>query len=69
MKLISTPWTDANLVPIEGHGAEKLWQEQEAAGVPNSLREVLHLAGRADTRFLIFDPDAPPLDGLTMIDN
>jgi hypothetical protein len=63
-KLYGTPWTDQNLAAIDGHTAVQLRDEQLHAGVPESLLDVLHLAALADTRFLIFDPDASELDGL-----
>ncbi|WP_160300378.1 ABC transporter substrate-binding protein, partial [Xanthomonas phaseoli] len=67
VKLVSTPWTDRNLELIDGRSSVELLQEQQSAGVPELLLEVLHLASRADTRFLVFDPDAPLLAGLPVI--
>lgn len=64
VKLIATPWTDANLQLVEGISAEQLRQEHRAKGMPDSLVEVLHLAALADVRMLVFDADAPVLDGL-----
>ena len=66
MKLIATPWTDANLQHVEGITAEELRQEHRAKGVPESLVEVLHLAALADVRLLVFDADAPILQALTV---
>lgn len=66
---IATPWTDANLQHVEGITAEELRQEHRAKGVPESLVEVLHLAALADVRMLVFDADAPVLDGLTLYDD
>ncbi|MBB4845142.1 hypothetical protein HNP55_003688 [Paucibacter oligotrophus] len=66
VKLIATPWTDANLQPIEGITAEQLRQEHRNKGMPESLVEVLHLAAVADARMLVFDADAPILEGLTL---
>lgn len=34
--------------------------------MPESLVEVLHLAAVADVRMLVFDADAPILEGLTL---
>ena len=65
-KLYCTPWTDQNLAAIDGSTATQLLEEQLRAGVPESLVEVLHLAATADTRFLIFDPDAAELEGLQL---
>ena len=66
VKLIATPWTDANLQPVEGNTAEELRQEHRAKGMPESLVEVLHLAALADVRMLVFDADARILQGLTV---
>lgn len=43
---------------------EALRQRQLDAGLPAEFVEILHLAGQADVRFLLFDPDATLLDGL-----
>mgnify|MGYP001098338808 FL=1 len=69
VKLIATPWTDANLQHVEGITAEELRQEHGAKGMPESLVEVLHLAALADVRMLVFDADAPVLDGLSLYDD
>lgn len=66
VRLIATPWTDANLQHVEGITAEELRQEHRAKGMPESLVEVLHLAALADVRMLVFDTDAPILQGLTV---
>ena len=68
MKLIATPWTDDNLHAIEGITAERLMREHRKKGMPESLVHVLHLAALADVRILVFDADAPVLDGLTIYD-
>ena len=49
--------------------AEQLRQEHRAKGMPESLVEVLHLAALADVRMLVFDADAPVLDGLPLYDD
>lgn len=67
-KLIGTPWTDANLVKIEGRPYSSLRQEQLDADTPVALIEVLYLAALANVRLLIFDPDATVLDGLAIFD-
>ncbi|WP_413790931.1 MULTISPECIES: ABC transporter substrate-binding protein [unclassified Pseudomonas] len=67
-KLIGTPWTDDNLLKIEGRPYSSLRQEQLDAGTPVALIEVLYLAALADVRLLIFDPDAAVLDGLAIFD-
>lgn len=67
-KLIGTPWTDDNLVKIEGNPYSSLRQEQLDTGTPEALVNVLYLAALADVRLLIFDPDAAVLDGLAIYD-
>ncbi|MCD7038839.1 hypothetical protein SAMN05444506_12383 [Pseudomonas syringae] len=67
-KLIGTPWTDDNLAKIEGLPYSSLRQEQLDAGTPAALVNVLYLAALADVRLLIFDPDAPVLNGLAIFD-
>ncbi len=67
-KLIGTPWTDENLLNIEGNRYSSLRQEQLDAGTPKALVNVLYLAALADLRLLIFDPDAAVLDGLAIFD-
>ena len=69
VKLIATPWTDANLQRVEGISVEELRQEHRAKGMPESLAEVLHLAALADVRMLVFDADANVLDGLPLYDD
>jgi hypothetical protein len=64
VKLIATPWTEANLMDVFGIRFEDLHQEFRARGVPDDLALALEQAGRADVRLLIFDGDAPVLDGL-----
>ncbi|WP_443006640.1 DUF5983 family protein [Serratia sp. MMO-24] len=39
------------------------------SGMPGSLLQLLHQAALADTRLLIFDPDAPVLQGLPVFDD
>jgi hypothetical protein len=68
VKLIATPWTDANLEYVEGISTEQLRQEHLSKGVPECLVEALHLAALADVRMLLFDADAPELDGLMRYD-
>lgn len=65
-KLICTPWTDEHLANVEGHTYGEIRQEQLAAGVPESLVDILYLAALADVRFLIFDPSASMLEELPL---
>ncbi|MBB6290588.1 hypothetical protein FBY10_11559 [Pseudomonas sp. SJZ103] len=67
-KLIGTPWTDNNLIKIEGCSYSSLRQEQLDAGTPAALVNVLYLAALADVCLLIFDPDAAVLDTLAIFD-
>ncbi|HCF0987695.1 TPA: ABC transporter substrate-binding protein [Pseudomonas aeruginosa] len=66
VKLIATPWTDENLQMVDGTTADGLREEHSKKGVPESLLEVLHLAALADVRILVFDADAPVLEGLAL---
>jgi hypothetical protein len=69
VKLIATPWTDANLEIVDGRDAQALHNEQADACVPSSLLNVLHLAATADVRILVFDPNAAILDGLPVYED
>ncbi|VFR27589.1 FIG00349646: hypothetical protein [plant metagenome] len=69
IKLIATPWTDENLMSIEGITAAQLRQEHLSKGIPEDLANLLALAGQADLRFLVLDADAPVLDGLPLYDD
>tara|TARA_R110001599_G_scaffold192503_1_gene387941 strand:+ start:61585 stop:62298 length:714 start_codon:yes stop_codon:yes gene_type:complete len=69
VKLIATPWTDANLGFIDGSSTAVLHALQREAGVSEPLVAVMHLAALADVRILIFDPDAPVLEGLPTVDD
>ncbi len=64
VKLIATPWTDENLRRAEGITSEQLRREHLSKGMPEDLADVLTLAGEADVRMLVFDADAPVLEGL-----
>ena len=68
VKLISTPWTDENLLQAEGITAEQLRHEHLSRGMPEDLAQVLALAGQADIRILILDAEAPVLQGLPLVD-
>ncbi|WP_273828106.1 DUF5983 family protein [Pseudomonas sp. SBT1-2] len=69
IKLIATPWTDENLQGIEEMTIQQLRQEHSDSGMPKSLIEVLHLAGQADVRILVFDADAPVLADLAIYED
>src|SRR3989344_3053378 len=66
VKLISTPWTDENLLQAEGITATQLRQEHRTKGMPDDLAQILELAGKADVRILILDADARVLPGLPL---
>ncbi|WP_257220767.1 MULTISPECIES: hypothetical protein [unclassified Pseudomonas] len=58
-KLYSTPWS----MKAEGHSscsADEVSARMRDDHVPPVLLQLLLLAGYADTRLLIFDPDAAP---------
>ncbi|RQR79196.1 ABC transporter substrate-binding protein [Burkholderia sp. Bp9012] len=64
VKLIGTPWPH-NELPLTERQARQAWPfEKSHHVVPDALTELLDLAGQADVRILVFDPDAPALDGL-----
>ncbi|MFT0179887.1 ABC transporter substrate-binding protein [Pseudomonas benzopyrenica] len=65
-KLHGTPWTDEHLNDIEGHGLSVLQAKQDVEGfMPETIR-VLGLAGQADVRILILDPNGCLLEGLPL---
>jgi hypothetical protein len=63
-KLYSTPWHRSGQVGGLGCSAADVCTRLLDEQVPPVLMTLLLLAGQADTRFLVFDPDAAPLDGL-----
>lgn len=65
-KLIATPWTDDHLRAVDVQTATELREEHREARVPEMLIDLLHQAGEADVRILIFDADARPLNGLPL---
>lgn len=68
IKIIATPWSDSNLLETINMSYEQLQQEQRESGVPEVLANLLHQAAIADVRFLVFDADAPILEGLALYD-
>ncbi|MFW7269198.1 ABC transporter substrate-binding protein [Gluconacetobacter sp. Hr-1-5] len=65
VKLFATPWTDDNL-RLDGITPQELRQENLDRGLPVVLADILQRAGEADIRILIFDQDAPDLEGLEL---
>jgi len=70
VRLQATPWTDAHLSHVLGPDVDAAYlrQSHELAKMPSNLINVLQLAALADTRLVIFDPDAPVLAGLLLHD-
>lgn len=68
VRFIATPWTDENLRQVRGITAAELRKEHLDKDMPEHLVDILHLAAIADVRILIFDADAPVLDGLPIFD-
>jgi hypothetical protein len=70
VRLQATPWTDAHLSHVLGPDVDAAYlrQSHELAKMPSNLINVLQLAALADTRLVIFDPDAPVLEGLLLHD-
>jgi len=64
VKLISAPWTDANLRRTETITVEEMRKIHQDRGVPDDLASILYLAAEAGVHILIFDADAPRLPGL-----
>ena len=64
VKLIATPWTDANLRMVEGTTAKRRAREHRRKGMPDCLVQVLRLAALANVHMLVFDADAQVLEGL-----
>jgi hypothetical protein len=69
MKLTGTPWNDEHLYEIDFPSVDELQLTHLENGMPRSLMNVLHQAGEADIRLLIFDDDASTLDGLPVYDD
>lgn len=63
-RLSCTPWTEQNLKDQAETSIKMLLEAHRREFVPESLIQLLLLAGLADVRFLILDPDAPILEGL-----
>lgn len=67
IKLIATPWTDQEL-KADDTSVVELCRVLCETGLSESLIDVMLLAAQADTRILIFDPDAAALEGLASYD-
>lgn len=63
-RLQCTPWTNEPFQSLFSEAPQTLRQLQLLAGTPEVLVDLLHLAGEADAHILIFDAQAPELDGL-----
>ncbi|MFC4160741.1 DUF5983 family protein [Chitinimonas lacunae] len=64
VKLLDTPWSDANLQSLVGITLADMRRLMQRQGMPDSLIDVIVLAATADVRMLVFDANAPVLDGL-----
>lgn len=69
ISLRNTPWNDAHLQRTFCMTLAELRQAHLDYEMPESLVNVLHLAGEADVRYLIFDVDAPEIEGLPTYDD
>lgn len=65
-KLYSTPWATEAEARGSTCSADEVSARMLADRVPPVLLQLLMLAGQADTRLLIFDPDAAPLAELPL---
>lgn len=65
-KLKGTPWTEKHLQAVEGFGLSELQALQAEEGFPDEFIRLLTLAGQADVRVLIIDPNGCRLDGLPL---
>ena len=66
IRLLETPWTDENLRSTRGIDSSALHRGLEERAIPAALIRILEQAALADTRILIFDPDAPALIDLPL---
>jgi hypothetical protein len=67
-QLIGTPWDTTRPCCFQDFTAEELRQAHLEYGIPPSLVDILHLAGEAGLHYLIFDGNAPEIDGLPVYD-
>ncbi len=68
VKLLAIPWSDDSLRYQFDLTLQILKQKQLLAGLPECFVEVLHLAATANTRIVVFDPEANELKGLPIYD-
>jgi hypothetical protein len=66
LRIDQMPWTAEHFAE-HGLTIEAVRKYQAANGMPLYLIDLVHLAARANTRVLIFDPRAPVLKGLPII--
>jgi hypothetical protein len=69
LKLAGIPWGTGPMRYFGNITDDGLRQAHLDCGIPPSLVNVLHLAGEADVRYLIFDADAPEIEGLPIYDD
>jgi hypothetical protein len=66
-RFFNTPWTHEHLASL-GIDSRRLLEAQQIIDIPQPLIELLHLAAEANTHVLIFNPEAPLLAGLPIVD-
>jgi hypothetical protein len=70
LRLKNTPWEDFGLsFGSIFHGVDVLRAFHRLKGLPESLIEVMHLAGRAGVQSIVFDTTAPVLAGLKLYED
>jgi hypothetical protein len=68
-RLLFTPWTDEYLRFFINHDLAYLKLQFLNDGMPPEFAELLIQAGQANVRYLVFDKDAPVLEGLPVYGN
>jgi hypothetical protein len=69
LQLLDTPWDETRPRYFREFTAAALRRAHREFGIPPSLVDLLHLAGEAGVRYLIFDADALEIDGLPVHDD
>jgi len=69
VRLFGTPWDDSTLRHTRYEDDDGLRKAHRRAGVPESLIELMHLAGRAGVQSIVFSTDAPVLAGLKLYED
>jgi len=70
LRLLNTPWDDSSLIRgFRFQGIDDLRRFHRRMGLPESLIELMHLAGRAGVQSIVFSTDAPVLAGLKLYED